>query len=150
MVYQTLHELDIETLLRLRLALDIPEPYQDIDQDIKDLYAYPERLSLTYPDEWRIAIRQQLTKRDISEQALRFWLDLKAEEAGARTPINYEILPNFLRPQAQMLIRLVVDGQSRFMEAKEVLSDVLMIQSAPDVLPLVPALKRQLNRLLDD
>jgi hypothetical protein len=149
-VYQILHELDIEILLRLRLALDMAEPYQDIDQDIKDLYAYPERLNFTYPEEWKIAIRQQLTKRDISEQTLCFWLDLKAEEAGVQIPINYENLPHHLRSQAQLLIRLLADSHSRFMRAKIVLSDVLMIESAPEVSPLVPTLKRQLTRLLDD
>jgi hypothetical protein len=149
-VYQVLHELDIEILLRLRLALDMPEPYQDIDQDIKDLYAYPERLNLTYPEEWKITIRQQLIKREISEQALCFWLDLKAEEAGVHIPINYDNLSHHTRSQAQVLIRLLADSQSRFMRAKIVLSDVLMIESAPEVSPLVPTLKRQLNRLLDN
>ena len=149
-MYQVLHKLDIDILLRLRLALDVPEPYQDIDQDIKDLYAYPERLNLTYPEEWKIAIRQQLTKREISEQALCFWLDLKAEELGAQISIKYENLPHYLRSQAQVLIRLLADSQSRYMRAKTVLSDVLIIQSAPEVSPLVPTLKRQLNRLLDE
>ena len=51
-MYKILKQLDIEMLMRLRFAVDKPEFYHDIDQDIKDLYAYPERLALTYPDEW--------------------------------------------------------------------------------------------------
>lgn len=149
-MYQVLHELDIEILLRLRIALDIPEPYQDIDQDIKDLYAYPERLSLTYPEEWKIVIRQQLTKRGISEQALHFWLNLQAEEGSAKISTNYENFPHSFGSQAQALIGLMADCQSRFMLAKVVLSDVQLIKLAPGILPLVPTLKRQLNRLLKE
>ena len=149
-MYQVLHELDIEILLHLRIALDIPEPYQDIDQDIKDLYAYPERLSLTYPEEWKIVIRQQLTKRGISEQALHFWLNLQAEEGSAKIPKNYENFPHSFDSQAQALIGLMAVCQSRFMLAKVVLSDVQLIKLAPGILPLVPTLKRQLNRLIKE
>ena len=131
-MYQALKTLELEQLLRLRLALDKPELYHDIEQDIHDLYAYPERLSFTYPDEWRIFIRQQLMKRGIDDGELNTWL---ADETAS--------------PE-QTLADLIASSEERFLEAKAIVDEVLHIQAAPDITPITPALKRDLDKLLDN
>jgi hypothetical protein len=149
-VYKILKQLDIEVLMRLRYAVDKPEFYHDIDQDIKDLYAYPERLTLTYPDEWNFFIRQQLIKRNISEQALHHWLAFQTVQDLNKIPANDMDLSHIQLSQATALAALVANSESRFIDAKAILSEVQSIQTAPQVTPLIPLLKQQLNKLLDE
>ncbi len=148
-MYKILKQLDIEVLMRLRFAVDKPEFYHDIDQDIKDLYAYPERLTLTYPDEWNFFIRQQLIKRDISEEALHHWLDFQTDQNLDKTSTNDMELLNKLS-QATSLAALAAISEPRFIDAKAILSEVQSIQAAPHVTPLAPLLKQQLDKLLDE
>ena len=149
-MYKILKQLDIEVLMRLRFAVDKPEFYHDIDQDIKDLYAYPERLALTYPDEWNFFIRQQLIKRQISEEALHHWLDFQTDQNLDKMSANDMELPNNKLSQATSLAALAANSEPRFIEAKAILSEVQSIQAAPHVTPLAPVLKQQLNKLLDE
>lgn len=155
-MYKILKQLDITMLMRLRFALDKPELYHDIDQDIQDLYPYPERLNFTYPDEWRIFIRQQLMKRGISEHALHSWLSAEAEndalaleEDGNTTSTHDPSLPQPPLSEVQKLAALVVNSEPRYIDALAVLRQVQHIQSAPDVTALQPLRKRQLNKLLE-
>ena len=186
-MYSILKALNLETLLRLRFALDKPELYHDIDQDIHDLYAYPERLQFTYPDEWRIFVRQQLHKRDIAEANLHGWLLHEAETitdaerdqlqalidsskvdaakadalaasasglASASMPTsNSTSAPQQTSAQASeqpLLLRLLADSQPRFNEALQVMQQVQQIAAADDVTAITPALKQQLQQLMDD
>ncbi|MDX1633747.1 MAG: hypothetical protein R3280_03865 [Marinobacter sp.] len=49
---------DVYDLLAIRLMFPPDHPAMDIEQDIRDLYSYPERLESSYRDEWeRIACR---------------------------------------------------------------------------------------------
>jgi hypothetical protein len=137
-------------LMRLRFALDTREFYHDIDKDIQDLYPYPERLTFTYPDEWKSFIRQQLIKRDISEEALQHWLVLQAEPDADQTLASDTSLPAALFTQVKVLAAWVAESEPRFIEAKAVVNEVQRIQSAPDVTAITPLFKQQLNKLLDE
>ena len=53
----------IEQLLALRLLLDDPEPAHSIEQDIEDLYEFPERLEQSYPQEWRAYIKRKINAK---------------------------------------------------------------------------------------
>ncbi|NRA43143.1 MAG: hypothetical protein HRU21_12670 [Pseudomonadales bacterium] len=201
-MYSILKALNLDTLLRLRLALDKPELYHDIDQDIHDLYAYPERLQFTYPEEWRIFVRQQLAKRSIAETSLHSWLlheaetitdaerdqlralinssavdaakaaqsdALSASSSGSATTSNSTSMSTSSSTQAAaqtsaqipekipeqkaeqpLLLRLLADSQPRFNEALQVVQQVQQIAAADDVTAITPALKQQLQQLMDD
>ena len=66
---KALTTLPIQDLLLLRMALNDDRDNTDIAQDIRDLHLFPERLSLSYPDEWRAYIRRRLRQLhiDLSE-----------------------------------------------------------------------------------
>lgn len=66
---ESLSALSIRSLLLLRLALNDERDNTDIRQDVQDLYLFPERLTDSYPDEWRAYIRRRLVtvKLDIGE-----------------------------------------------------------------------------------
>ena len=55
-----LSSLSIESLLLLRLAFNNEQDIVDIEQDINDLYLFPERLAFSYPDEWRSVYSRHL------------------------------------------------------------------------------------------
>ena len=58
--------LSLKSLLLLRIALDDNKDNTDIRQDIHDLYLFPERLTDSYPDEWRAYIRRRLVELKLS------------------------------------------------------------------------------------
>ena len=149
-MYHILKQLDIAQLMCLRLALDKPEPYHDIGQDIQDLYSYPERLSYTYPEEWRLFVRQQLIKRGISDEALNAWLTFQTNTQKLDESLDISVSPDSLLAQVKVLQTAVANSVMRFSQAQAVLVDVQNIQSAAKVTIFEPQLKRQLNQLLDE
>ena len=50
----------------------------------------------------------------------------------------------------QTLADLIANSEERFLEAKAIVEEVLHIQAAPDITPITPALKRDLDKLLDN
>lgn len=66
-IMSLLASLSVRSLLLLRLALDTEQESADIEQDIRDLYLFPERLVSSYPDEWRAYIKRELAKLNINE-----------------------------------------------------------------------------------
>ena len=55
-------------LLTLRLIFDEPDPAASIEQDLRDLYVYPERLTDSYRPEWRAFIKQAISRELSHEQ----------------------------------------------------------------------------------
>ncbi len=130
-MYPSLKHLDLETLLRLRLAFDTPELYHNIDQDIQDLYAYPERLIYTYPKEWRIFIRQQLARHSVSEQ-------------------DFEAFLNSALESDSVLADLLEQTSKRFEQTLAIVNEVQAIETSAQVTAITPPLKRKLKQLLND
>ena len=62
---------DIYDLLALRLLFAPQEWTMDIEQDIRDLYVYPERLDSSYRDEWRRIAKRALFREGFPDH----WLD---------------------------------------------------------------------------
>jgi hypothetical protein len=58
--------LSLNSLLLLRVALDSETDNTDIEQDIQDLFLFPERLLDSYPDEWRAYIKRRAVELDIN------------------------------------------------------------------------------------
>ena len=70
---------DIRLLTYLRLVLDKPNDLVDIEQDIRDLFGFPERLLGSYRTEWLHYCLPQLAKciPDIFTNEIQFiaWLE---------------------------------------------------------------------------
>ena len=160
-MYQVLKNSSVELLLSLRVALDDPQPYLDLEQDIQDLYLYPERLTYSYPDEWRAYIRQQLLKRCISDEALQQYLSyqdntsLKAcstsqQQNSERLSVDLIKGLEFesLSDEAAILVSLMVDSADRVIAYQHVLAQIKSIQASSKVLPLVTPLQKDLQKLL--
>lgn len=81
-----LEKAPVSFLLFMRLLLDEERSKSTLEQDINDLYAYPERLHESYKDEWRSWIkntvhRQAFTDANISdEEALQRFLQKQHDE----------------------------------------------------------------------
>lgn len=58
--------LSLTSLLLLRVALDDETDNTDLEQDIQDLFLFPERLLDSYPDEWRSYIKRRAVKLNIN------------------------------------------------------------------------------------
>ncbi|WP_051275364.1 hypothetical protein [Aestuariibacter salexigens] len=63
-----LDEASDEILLGLRLVLDEPDPVASIEQDLQDLFTYPERLQESYRHEWVAYVKRALAEELSSEQ----------------------------------------------------------------------------------
>jgi hypothetical protein len=66
-----LNTLSYRSLLLLRVALESPDDVTNIEQDITDLYLFPERLELSYKDEWLAYIKRALAHINISQDELQ-------------------------------------------------------------------------------
>ncbi len=156
-MYPSLKAYSTDRLLSLRLALDCAQPYLDLDQDIQDLYTYPERLRFSYPDEWRVFIRQQLIKRGITDEAmqqsLRVWderlsgADIHAETFQSND--NIDAKQNVLSDEADMLYKLLEKTEQRLKAYQDVIADVKNIESAPNVSSLSSPLQRSLKKIIE-
>ena len=56
-------------LLWYRMVLDVPNDIVNLQQDVLDLYLFPERLQESYRNEWQVYIRKALMQR-CTEQVL--------------------------------------------------------------------------------
>lgn len=65
-----LNQLSVKELMTFRLLFDQIDPPQDIEQDLRDLYVYPERLHDSYIDEWRAFIKRALKAQCESVEGL--------------------------------------------------------------------------------
>lgn len=63
-------KLTILELLMARIALDKPLVAENLEQDILDLYLFPERLTQSYPDEWRSFIKRHVKQYSSEEHKL--------------------------------------------------------------------------------
>ena len=61
-----LNTLSLSSIFLLRVALQREQDVIDIEQDIMDLYLFPERLELSYPDEWLAYIKRSLAIHQIT------------------------------------------------------------------------------------
>lgn len=80
-----LSDRNIEELLALRLLFDDPRDIVDLDQDIKDLEFFPERLTTSYRQEWityicRAIAAQCKSVEDEDERAYAGTIQSKANE----------------------------------------------------------------------
>ena len=57
---------DIVTLFTYRFLIDEPQPPHNFTQDIADLQQFPERLSLSYIDEWKSDIKRYMSKNNLT------------------------------------------------------------------------------------
>lgn len=61
---------DIITLFTYRYLFDEPQPPHDFKQDIEDLRTFPERLELSYVDEWCSYIRRYINRNKLSDEQI--------------------------------------------------------------------------------
>ena len=62
-----LNEASPQLLLLTRVIFDIDKNKSSLEQDIQDLYDYPERLTTSYVDEWRSWIKNVIHQQAFTE-----------------------------------------------------------------------------------
>ncbi|MFD2179817.1 hypothetical protein [Veronia pacifica] len=105
-----LSSLSFRSLLLLRLALDANEYGCDIEQDIMDLYLFPERLAESYPDEWRSYIKRGLARLKIKESSVAAMLSDQPHTLNDDEEKLLEKIRN-AKPQFDRLIAVVDEAQ---------------------------------------
>lgn len=80
---------DIYDLLALRLMFSPNEWTMDIEQDIRDLYIYPERLDGSYRDEWHRIAKRALFREGFPDH----WLDDRANLTQYVLSLKKETIP---------------------------------------------------------
>ncbi|RXJ73840.1 hypothetical protein CS022_07600 [Veronia nyctiphanis] len=125
-----LSSLSFRSLLLLRLALDKKEYACDIEQDIMDLYFFPERLVASYPDEWRAYIKRGLAR-------------LKIKEATVAAILSD--VPNEPNEEQALLLSKIRNAKPRFDRLIIVVEEVQQAQDADNI----SALKTPLHRWLE-
>jgi hypothetical protein len=125
-----LSSLSLESLLLLRLAFNNTQDIVDIEQDINDLYLFPERLASSYPDEWRSYIKRHLGKLGLNSDSLA------------------DILNDQHQHHSQQLARLhqqVKCAEPQYNRLINILDEVRASQQSGNVVPLKTPLHRWLE-----
>ena len=96
-----LSDRNIEELLALRLLFDDPRDIVDLDQDIKDLEFFPERLAASYKQEWIAYIGRAIAAqcKSVDEDDERIYagtIQSKANELQDRDDERYRRLLAFV------------------------------------------------------
>ena len=125
-----LSSLSLESLLLLRLAFNNEQDIIDIEQDINDLYLFPERLTSSYPDEWRSYILSHLGKLGLNSTILA---DILSDSQPPSTS-QLEILQQQIK-QAEPKFRLLI----------KIIDDVRASEQSNNVVPLKTPLHRWLE-----
>ena len=107
----------INALLLLRIVTDTQDNQSALEQDIQNLHAYPDRLYLRYPDEWRARIKLTLLSNAFNAQDLSDALSLQ----------RY-LEKQFLHRETEI--------NNRFRRYRQIIEHVSKIEQAENVYPL--------------
>jgi hypothetical protein len=96
-----LSDRNIEELLALRILFDDPKDIVDLDQDIKDLEFFPERLEASYRHEWVTFISRAIAKMcksssEASENKLTDAIQQQMKNVQSNDDQRYEQLMQFV------------------------------------------------------
>jgi len=89
---------DISDLLALRLVYPPQQAVVSIDQEILDLYTYPERLETSYRDEWKAIALKALYRHGVSDEG---GTDEQKLEAYLRS-LRDDVIPRCKRNNAEL------------------------------------------------
>lgn len=115
-----LSSLSLESLLLLRVAFNNEQDIVDIEQDINDLYLFPERLTLSYPDEWRSYILRHLGKHNLNRAILADILSDKEQ---------------YNSPQIEHLHQQIKRAMPQFKRLMQIVDNVRASQQSGNVVP---------------
>lgn len=99
--------LPLHSLLLLRLALNDAVDNTDIAQDINDLYLFPERLTDSYPDEWRAYVRRRLVQLKLSLDDLQ-----QLDSARSQNSETLRALVMVAQPRYKTLLKVLEEVQT--------------------------------------
>lgn len=116
-------------LLLLRLILDIDKKNSNLQQDIHDLFEYPERLENSYSDEWRSWIKNVLHRRAFRDRC-------KSDSDNLK-----DYIENQYTHRAEEI-------NSRYAEYVTVLEKIAAINAANNVSPIKSRFKQTLELLV--
>ena len=96
-----LSDRNIEELLALRILFDDPKDIVDLDQDLKDLEFFPERLEASYRHEWVTFISRAIanvcrSSSEASENALTNAIQQQMKNVQNSDDQRYEQLMHFV------------------------------------------------------
>ena len=121
-------ELAILELLMARIALDKPRATENLEQDILDLYLFPERLTDSYPDEWRSFIKRHVKQYASEEHKLN------------------SIMSLLHHPEIENKIESI---RMRFERYRKIISEAQAIVNSDAVATIETPLHRWLSKLVD-
>ena len=125
-----LNTLSYRSLLLLRVALESPDDVANIDHDIADLYLFPERLELSYKDEWLAYIKRALARINISQDELQAIMNNdSSQDMDAAKKFN----------------QLITEADSKYQRLVNVLTEVEQLNSSSNISPLKTPLHRWLE-----
>lgn len=82
-------------LLLLRTVLDEHHLTEDLEQDMQDLFLFPERLTESYPDEWRAYIKRKAKRFNLHADTTDPMANLKSDNTFVNEFRNAQ--PRYLR-----------------------------------------------------
>jgi hypothetical protein len=125
-----LNTLSYRSLLLLRVALESPDDVTNIEQDITDLYLFPERLELSYKDEWLAYIKRALAHINISQDELQAIMNNDSSQ-------NIDAAKHFNQ--------LITEADPKYQRLVYVLIEVEQLNSSSNISPLKTPLHRWLE-----
>lgn len=121
-------KLTILELLMARIALDKPLVAENLEQDILDLYLFPERLTQSYPDEWRSFIKRHVRQYSSEEHKLN------------------GVMPLLHHPEIENKIESI---KERFERYRKIILESQAIVNSDAVATIETPLHRWLSKLID-
>lgn len=125
-----LNSLSYRSLLLLRVALESPDEVISIEKDIEDLYLFPERLELSYKDEWLAYIKRALACINISQAELQSIMNNNAA-------VNIEA--------AKHINQLITAADPQYQRLLNILTEVQQLNRSSNISPLKTPLHRWLE-----
>lgn len=126
-----LKNVDMTLLFALRMVFDRARDIVNLDNDIKDLLIYPERLEGSYRDEWSTYISRAIAKE----------VKIKVERDGTTSAEDYLSLIE------EKVDNLVLSEDARYQHLLSLVKQAQSVSNSKTVSVFPHPLKKQLEKL---